>query len=113
MGSTSAAAAIAATPIITYGVPQRPWSRPTALGIWRLVASEYPTRVTPSIAAPAAANSPSAPPIATAYLRMSASHLGWNASTTPSTGALMCVVPSAVTPSWTGSAPTPTSEIPT
>ncbi len=51
----------------TNGVPQRPLSRPTPLGIWRLVASEYPTRETPSIAQPAAAVSPRAPPMATTY----------------------------------------------
>ena len=83
----------------TYGVPQRPWSRPIALGIWRLVASEYPTRDTPSIAAPAAANSPSGAADRDRVLEHVGEPLGWNASATPSTGALMCVVPSAVIPS--------------
>ena len=56
---------------------------------------------------------PSAPPIATAYLRMSEIHTGRNASTTPSTGAWMCAVPSSLTPLWTGSADIPTNAIPT
>ena len=43
------------------------------------------------MADPAAANSPAAPPMATAYLSTSESQCGWNASTTPRTGALMCV----------------------
>jgi hypothetical protein len=39
-GSASANAIRAASVIVMYGVPRRRWSRPTALGIWRFVASE-------------------------------------------------------------------------
>ena len=76
VGSTSAAAARAAVAMITNGVPQRSCRRPTALGICRLVASEYPTRETPSMEEPAAAVSPAAPPIATAYLSTSDTQTG-------------------------------------
>ena len=39
-GIASAAATSAASPISTYGVPRVGCSRPSALGIWRFVASQ-------------------------------------------------------------------------
>ena len=47
--------------IATYGVPCFGCSRPSALGIWRLVASEYAIREKPTIVLFTACSSTTAP----------------------------------------------------
>ena len=100
-------------PITTYGVPQRGCRRPIALGICRLVASRYPTRETPSIERPGGGGQAGGAADRHRVLEDVAQPTGCSASTTPTSGALMWLVPSAVTPSLTGSMPTPTIAIPT
>ena len=64
-GTTSAVEAVAAIAIRTNGDECRGCSLPSALGIWRLVASENASRERPSIAQFAAVASVAAATIAT------------------------------------------------
>ena len=88
-------------------------SRPSPLGIWRFVDSEYPSRERPSIAEFAAAISVAAATAPIAYLRASASPCGCRRVTIPITGSFRKRCPSAVYVPCIGNAVTATTAMPT
>ena len=109
----SAVASTAASAMTTYGVACLACSRPTTLGICRLVASEYASRESPSIAAWHATTSVTVASPAMAYRNASASQGGSKRSTIASTGASIASPVSGLAPGVTGSAATARSEMPT
>ena len=86
-GNERAKASTPAIVMATYGVPSFGCSRPTALGIWRLVASEYASRATPSIWPFIAVSRMAAASAPTEYRKRCLSHSGSSVDTMPSTGA--------------------------